>query len=151
MKITLCLSIKFWKEMLEIQKQLEEMGHTVLTPPHEVPNEKGEMIPVEEYYRIRKDSDRGDESWIWDLKEKAIRNHFEKVSQADAILVLNYDKKGIKNYIGANTLMEMGLALWLKKPIYLLNPIPEELGYAEEVKGMMPIVINRDLDLLSLA
>lgn len=29
---------------------------------------------------------------------------------SDAILVLNYDKKGIKNYIGGNTLMEMGFA-----------------------------------------
>ncbi|MBT4722241.1 hypothetical protein HN958_02740 [Candidatus Falkowbacteria bacterium] len=146
MKITLCLSIKFWQEMLQVQKELESLGYEVLTPPHEVPNDKGEMIPVEEYYRIRKDDSRGNESWIWDLKEKAIRAHFEKVAQSDVILVLNYYKKGIRNYIGANTLLEMGLAFWLKKRIYLLNPIPEELDYAEEIKGMMPIVINNDLE-----
>jgi len=59
--------------------------------------------------------------------------------------VLNYDKKGVKGYVGGNTLMEIGVAFFLSKPIYLLNDIPEDVSYAEEILGMMPIVINGDL------
>ena len=142
MKITICLSIKFYQEMLDIKKRLEEMGHGVLVPPHEVPDENGKMMPVMEYYKIRKEQD---EDWIWQLKKQAMNDHFKKVNQADAILVFNLDKNNVKNYIGANTLLEMGLAFWLNKPIFLFNPIPEELGYAEEIKGMQPVVICGDL------
>jgi hypothetical protein len=70
--------------------------------------------------------------------------HFDKVEWSDAILVLNYCKNGVDNYIGANTLLEMGLAFHLNKNIYLLNEIPE-LSYKEEILGMFPIVINNDL------
>ena len=75
-------------------------------------------------------------------KQKLLQ-HFNKVVWADAILVLNYDKNGVKNYIGGNTLMEMGLAFFLKKKIYLLNQIPE-LSYKEEVLGMRPIILGGD-------
>src|SRR3990167_4062096 len=64
---------------------------------------------------------------------------------ADAILVCNYDKNGIAGYVGANTLLEMGLAFHLRKPIYLLNAIPE-VSYKEEILGMQPIVIDGDLE-----
>ena len=70
--------------------------------------------------------------------------HLEKVAWAENIIILNYDKRGIENYVGANTLIEMGLAFWLKKEIYLLNPIPE-VEYKEEILGMQPIILNGDL------
>ena len=73
-----------------------------------------------------------------------MRKHFDKVAWSDAILVLNYDKNKIEGYVGANTLMEMGLALHLNKRIYLLNPMPE-ISYKEEILGMKPIIINGDL------
>ena len=62
----------------------------------------------------------------------------------DAILVANYDKKGVKGYIGGNTLMEMGLAFFLKKKVYLLNEVPE-LPYKEEILGVKPIILNDNL------
>ena len=55
MIITICSSIKFWPQIVEVKKQLEDLGYKVLTPPHEVPNKEGDMIPVEEYYRLRKE------------------------------------------------------------------------------------------------
>jgi hypothetical protein len=57
---------------------------------------------------------------------------------------LNYDKNNVKGYIGANTLLEMGLAFHLRKKIFLLNRIPE-IGYKEEILGMGPFVIDGDL------
>jgi hypothetical protein len=150
MIITICASIQFWPQIMEAKKQLEGLGHEVLTPPHEVPDKDGLMIPVEEYFRIRKEMVENGENidLVWQRKNEAIMWHFEKVSEADAILVLNYEKKGIANYIGGNTLMEMGVAGWLKKPIYLYNPIPESLSYFEEIKGLQPIVINGNLSLI---
>jgi nucleoside 2-deoxyribosyltransferase len=151
MIITICASIKFYPQIVEVKKQLEALGHEVLIPPHEVLNKEGAMIPVEEYYRIRKEMvDRGENiDWVWERKNQAIKWHNDKINQADVILVLNYDKNGVTNYIGGNTLMEVGVAFWLKKPIYLFNPIPEGVSYFEEIKGMRPIVINGDLNLIT--
>jgi len=150
MKITICASIKFYPEILDIKKQLEDLGNQVLIPPHEVKNESGDFIPVEEYYKIRKSMvESGDnDDWVWQRKSEAIKWHFDKIDKSDAVLVLNLDKNKIANYIGGNTLVEIGLAFWLKKPIYLYNPIPEEVSYYEEIKGMQPIVINQNLSLI---
>jgi hypothetical protein len=143
MKITLCGSIAFYSEMEDIKQKLEKLGHEVDLPPSQVPDENGVMIPVKKYYEIRKSAEEND-GWIWDLKETAMRNHFVKVASTDVVLVTNFDKNNIKNYIGASTLLEMGLAFYLKKKIYLLNPIPE-IAYKEEILGMKPTILSGDL------
>lgn len=150
MVITICASIKFYPEILKVKKQLEDSGYEVLIPPHQVKNEAGDFIPVEEYYKIRKQmiDNNANDQWVWQRKSEAINWHFEKISKADCILVLNFDKNNIPGYIGGNTLMEMGLACWLKKPIYLYNQIPAAVSYYEEIKGMQPIIINGDLSLI---
>jgi nucleoside 2-deoxyribosyltransferase len=121
MIITICASIKFYSQILEVKKLLEEMNHEVLIPPNRVKNDQGESISVLEYYQTRKNDVENNinKDWVWQRKREAIEWHFEKVHKADVILVLNYDKNGIANYVGGNTLMEMGVAFWLKKPIYL--------------------------------
>lgn len=146
MKITICGSIAFFDKMLQIKEVLEQDGHTVKLPPHEIEDETGTMIPVKEYYDQRKRT-RTTEGWIWDAKEKAIRLHFDKVAWSDAILVLNYDKNGIVNYIGGNTFLEIGVAFYLRKKIFILFPLPE-INYKEELLGMKPTIINGDFSLL---
>jgi hypothetical protein len=146
MKITICGSIAFYEKMQEVKKELEKLGHEVDIPPCEIEDGEGKVISVQEYYKIRK-SGNEDEKWIWERKQKAIKEHFEKVVWADSILVLNYLKNEIEGYIGANTLIEMGLALHFDKPIYLLNVIPE-ISYKEEILGMKPIVIKGNLKLI---
>ena len=151
MIITICSTIKFWPRILEVKKQLEALGHEVLIPPHEVKNKEGDFIPVEEYYELRRKMmsvESQEHDWIWQRKKEAMNNHFAKVAKADVILILNYEKNGVANYIGGNVLLEIGLAFWLNKPIYFMNPIPQTLNYAEELKGMQPIVINGDLNLI---
>jgi len=143
MKITICGSVAFFDEMNEAQKNLEELGHEVKLPPFEIADESGKMISVKEYYERRK-AETDDDSWIWERKEEAMRLHFQKVEWSDAVLILNFDKNEIPNYIGANTLLEMGLAFHLNKKIFLLNDLPE-ISYKEEILGMRPIVIFQDL------
>jgi hypothetical protein len=147
MKITLCGSIAFFDQMLLVQKHFESLGHEVKLPPTEIKDGEGKLIPVAKYYEIRKTASV-DETWVWDRKAEAIMNHFNKVAWADVVLVLNYDKKGVAGYVGGNTLLEMGIAFYLGKKIFLLNPIPE-LSYKEEIIGMKPIVINSDLSLVN--
>lgn len=140
MKITLCGSIAFYDEMLAIQKQLEELGHEVRLPPPEIPGPDGQPMAVADYYQLRKESGN-DATWVWDQKERSMRAHFEKVVWAEAIVVTNYQKKIIPGYIGANTLIEMGLAFHLQKPIYLMFEIPE-IDSKEEILGMKPIPLT---------
>ncbi len=143
MKITLCGSIAFQDEILSVKEKLEKLEHEVEIWPLELKDGQGNLIPVKEYYKIRRAANE-DEKWVWDRKAEAVLEHFDKVAWSDAILVTNYDKKDVKGYIGGNTLMEMGLAFFLKKKIYLLNQIPE-LSYKEEILGVKPIILNGDL------
>ncbi len=144
MKITICGSIAFYKEMEEAKEQLEKLGHEVKLPPSRFIDGNGQPISALQYYEIRKASS-DNEGWVWNTKEEAMRRHFDKIAWSDAILVLNYAKNNIQGYVGGNTLMEAGLALFLKKKIYLLNSIPE-ISYKEEILGMKPVVINGDLN-----
>jgi len=144
MKITLCGSIAFYSEMLSTKENLEKIGHKVELPPKEVKDKEGNPISVEDYYQIRKNS-KEDDRWVWDRKKEAMLEHFDKIKWADAILVLNYDKKNIRGYIGSNTLIEMGLALFLNKKIYLLNSVPD-LPYKEEILGVRPVIIHGNLN-----
>ncbi len=134
MKITICGSMKFHEEMRDVKKQLETAGHTVFVPKSiELMDTIGYVHPEDDEERITAK-----------IEHDFIREHFRRIEQADAILVLNYDKKGIKDYIGGNTFLEMGLAFWLGKKIYLLNPVPD-MDYLTEMHAMQPTVLGGDL------
>jgi len=75
----------------------------------------------------------------------AIRKFWKQMQGGDAILVANYDKHGIKNYIGGNTLMEIGFAHVLNQKVFLLNPIPDISYYKTEIEACADAVINGDL------
>lgn len=79
------------------------------------------------------------------IENDYIKYHYNEIVNSDAVLVLNFDKNEIKNYIGGNTLIEMGNAYVLDKKIFLLNPIPE-INYKDEIVAMQPIILNGDLE-----
>lgn len=137
MTITICGSMQFHKEMREVKKLLEEKGHTVLVP------KSIELMDTVGYVHPTVDEERIQAKIEYDF----IREHFKKIEEADVVLILNYNKKGIKNYIGGNTFLEMGLAFWLGKKIYLLYPIPD-MEYKTEMYAMQPINLNGDLSKL---
>ena len=89
--ITVCGSLKFKKEMMEIAEKMALDGNCVLTP----------VYPVLENY---KRTDRQLEL----LKEA----HFKKIELSDSILVVN-----INNYIGNSTNLEIEYAKKLGKEI----------------------------------
>lgn len=130
MYITICGSVSFAKEMIEIKENLEQRGDIVVVPAN-----------IENYASGTMDIENKWEKMELDV----IRAYYEKIKNSDAILVLNYDKNNISNYVGGNSLIEIAFAHVLNKKIFLLNPIPQ-MSYSDEIEAMKPIIINRDLD-----
>jgi len=64
------------------------------------------------------------------------------------MIVLNYDKKGIHGYLGTSVLMEIAIAYFLGKKIYLLHDIDRSQPYALEVLVIDPMILNGDLSLI---
>lgn len=85
----------------------------------------------------------------YDKKGNLMRAHFEEVAKGDAILVINNEKHGTPNYIGGNVLMEMSLAFFLKKPIFILNEIPKDSSFVEEIEGMQPVLLHGDAEAIT--
>jgi len=141
MKITLCGSARLADKLVETYQQLKELGHEPLM------NEVMFKIADGTAKKIIKGM-REDHSEI-KREYNFIKWWHNSIKNSDAILVCNFDKKGIKNYIGGNTLMEIGFAHVNDKKVFLLNPIPEDVSYVDEIKAMADVVLNGDLNKIS--
>jgi hypothetical protein len=133
MKIGVAGSMAFTDKMIKVCDELRKQGHTVFMSSFG-PNYAGKGAQEIEVLKLK---DK--------YEHDAIREFWRPMQDADALLVLNYDKRGIKNYIGGNTLMEIGFAHVLNQKIYLLNPIPEIPYYKTEIEAVKPIILNGDL------
>jgi nucleoside 2-deoxyribosyltransferase len=142
MKIAICSSLYFARETKDIANKLAEKGHKVEIPLYSQKILSGE-ISFEDFHRIKERD--GDAKFREVAPEDLIKRYFKIIKNCDAILVLNLNKKGIDNYIGGNTLLEMGFAYVLEKKIFLFNGIPD-VGFKDEIKAMKPIVISQNLD-----
>ncbi len=135
MKIALCGSLSFHERLRDLQHRLEANGHTVFVPKSLDLIENGEFVkPVTVAERLAAEE-----------AHDFLREHYRKVEKADAVLIANYDKDGVRGYVGGNTFLEMGYAYYLGKPIYILNPIPDMI-YTLEIAAMRPIVLNGNVD-----
>ncbi len=141
MKIAICGSIDFTPEIKKAADQLLAKGHKVDLPTYSKKILEGELT-LEEFKKKKEKS--GDWSFRVKVDEDLIKRYFQIIKESDAVLIVNIDKKGIKNYIGGNTLLEMGFAYVLDRKIFLLNNIPK-IHYTDEIKAMQPIILNRDL------
>ena len=140
MKITICGSLNFAEKIKEIAEELEANGHEVEMPASI--NDFG-VNNFEEADALKNDR----ENYIKKIKPDYARGHFNKILNGDAILVVNIDKKGIKNYIGGATFSEIMMALHGKKKIYFLNPMPTEPEiFIDEIESVDPIILDGDLN-----
>lgn len=135
MKILIICSKAFYKDIAPIKEKLEQIGHII-----ELPNS---------YYdpEVEKRSWELGEKEHAEFKERMFRMSKERIAEMDAVLTLNFDKNGKKNYIGGATFLELYEAFMGNKKIFLWNDIPEGMLY-DEISGFSPIVINGDLDLV---
>ena len=142
MKIAICGSIAFSHEMIDISKKLTEMGHTTNIPKYTQKIRDGE-ITLDHFMSIKEKE--GDLNFRKEVEEDLIKRYYRLIKEADAILVINHDKKGTPNYIGGNTLIELAFAHVFDKPIFLLNEIPK-MHYSDEIVAMNPVVIHGNLE-----
>ena len=133
MKIVICGSMSSACQMIDAQKELVKNNHQIVLPKDT--KKYAEKVLKEE---------TAHESTQNKIEHDLIRDYFEKIKNSDAVLVVNVNKRGIKNYIGGNSFLEMGFAHVLDKKIYLYNEIPD-LSYTDEIVAMQPMVINQDL------
>jgi len=140
MKIALCGSLNFGEEAFnEIKRKLVSMKHEVLKP-----------ASIEKFGPKINEIKNNKELYL-KIAPSFIRKHFNKVAGSDAILVINLERHGIKNYIGGNTFAEIMVAFYLNKKIFLLNSIPddEKLSFIlDEIKAVKPVVLNGNLNLI---
>lgn len=130
MKILLICSKAFYDRLLDIKSKLEKLGHEISMPNcWDCPETEAKYRGTSEHA---------------DWKAKMIRHSEEVIKQMDAVLVLNYDKNGQKNYIGGATFLEIYDAFRMKKKIYFMNDIPEGM-LKDELIGFSPIIINGDI------
>lgn len=128
----------FYKELVDIEKQLEAKGFTV-------------NIPVSaQIMKKKNDFDVSHFKGVFTHKQKGefILTNFQEIAKGDSILVVNGEKNGIKGYIGANVLMEIGLAFYLGKKIYIWKPIEEYAPHKEELLAFDATFINKDLTII---
>lgn len=142
MRIAICLSLDFANQIKEIVNQLNQQGHEVVLPKTVEMILNGE-VTFEQIIKEKKNGEISDRM----IKQNILKYYFEKIKEVDAIFVLNFEKRGIKGYIGGNTFLEIGFAHVLNKRIFLLNEIPD-ISYKDEIKAMQPVILNGDLNLI---
>ncbi len=144
MKIVVCASVVFSDKIIEIYNRLESDGHKV-DIPYVTRQIKEGKLSLEKYILDKqKNGDlRYRESYANDVD--MIKRYYNLIKNCNAILVLNYSKNDIENYIGGSVLMEMSFAYVSDKKIFLLNPVPN-ISYSDELVSMKPIILNGDLN-----
>ncbi len=125
----------FAKEMVETKKLLEKNGFEVDFAPDTYDCLKNPNL------KLNEDLEHCERT---DIMKACM--HLQE--NCDAVLILNHPKEGIDGYIGTHSLIELGLAYYLKQKIFLLYPPPpkEEARYHVEVMHMKPIILNGDIN-----
>jgi len=148
LKITFCGSSKTYTKsdadgtpsMEEIYNRLTAQGHICFLP--KLP---GKPFGFDE---LEFEKEYGREELLR-IKPIVTLEHFKKIEASDAVLIVNHsrerDGKFIEGYFGSNTLMELAVAYYLRKKIYILKPFQENHPHYEEIAKLDTIILNGDL------
>lgn len=128
MKILIHASLDFVNELIFAKDYIENLTKFEV------------ILPELTRYQYIRDK-QGDDVEFTKIKNRLTIENMRNVEICDALLILNYSHRSIENYIGGNSFIEMCIAFYLKKPIFLLNDIPEDMLYTEEIKALYPQVI----------
>lgn len=142
--IVICSSAAFYKHVCELADQLEAKGFTVVIPATARKMRETNDFDVAAYKTWYENADD------FTKKQAFMDAHFAEIAQGDVILVVNDKKHGVEGYIGPNVLMEMAIAYYLQKPIYVLNTVTPEVSVYEEVMGMQAVQLDGSIQNLEL-
>jgi hypothetical protein len=127
--VAICGSMSAAKEMVKAKKDLEK---------------RGLKVHIQEDIQDFVEGKRTDEDKWRKIEIDPFKNYFKVIKKCEGILVVNTEKRGIKGYIGGNTLIEMAFAYVLDKKIFLLNEIPQ-LSYTDEIAAFKPVILKGNL------
>ena len=143
MKIVIVGSSAFSDKMVQYKAKLKSLGHDAIVHPDYEEIVAGKNPKLLE--RMQKEHGKVKKQYDY------IKWYFHAIKKSDAILVLNFNKKNIKNYIGANTFLQIGDAFELGKKIYLVNDLPDQDYIRDELEAIEFTVLNGDLSKISKA
>ncbi len=124
----------FASQMIAAKNRLEQNGHACFLPEDAHEWAEGRVVERDDIEGARRKRENN-----------LIKRHFDLIEKSDAILVMNHDKRGIKNYIGGNSFLEIGFAHVLGKKIFLLRDIPDIELMREEIVAVQPVILDNDL------
>lgn len=131
MKLLIICSKSFYSKIPQIKQKVEQKNIEVFLPNcYDAPQTEAKYRGTDKH-----------SSW----KASMIKRSEQVISNMDAVLVLNFDKNGVSNYIGGATFLEMYNAFKLGKKIYMYNQIQEGI-LKDEIIGFSPVILNGDLD-----
>lgn len=123
-RIVICGSMSFYGDMLDIQNLLKNNGILSIVP--EAENQYTDILSKKDFNTF---------------KRHVSFQYLKKIRAPEtvAILAVNRDKHGIKDYIGPNTFAEIAIAFAQGKQIFLLQGIPDV--YLDELHawGVVPL------------
>lgn len=136
MKIAIIGSMKFAKDMVKLKNELDKLGHQSSIP-----------VGTEPHLKDKDFVENLEQNLKFCIENNVMRDNFFHVAKHDAVLVLNKRRSGIDGYIGISALLEMGIAHYHKKKIFLMYPTPhyKDARWAHEVAIMQPVILNGDL------
>ncbi len=141
-KLAICASAAVYDRAIPLSDQVAELGFEVILPATAQAMKSRGAANTEAAVDWSQIADK------YEYKAELIRGHFDVITDADAVLVMNLEKDGKPDYIGGNVLMEMTLAFYLHKPIYVYGSVPKDSPLIDEILGMQPIFLNSSLDRL---
>ena len=120
-KIVIASSAKFYKEALELKKELENKDYNVIDYPKNI------NVNIEEEYK------------------QAYERFYDNLSKTDDLILFNLDKNGIEGYIGYESFAELSY-LVVKKiqvnndhKIYIYKMPSKEVGCYDEIKHFLEL------------
>lgn len=132
-RIVICGSMSTYKEMIKIKKYLKRFCIEAIIP-------EDDSSLTEQLFKQKNTRD--------EYKRKLSKMHMTKIRdpKTQSILIINSDKYGIKNYIGANSFAEIAIAFIQNKRIFLLYDFPDM--YYDELSAWKVIPLKGDIDIL---
>jgi hypothetical protein len=124
-------SMAFYGYMYRLQDELAEEGVESLLP--EAQDDLAELLPSAQFEALKREM-----SFAHIRRVKNPRTY--------GILVANFEKHSLPNYIGPSTFAEVAIAASQGKKIFILNEFPQV--YAEELSLWGAIALRGRLDLL---
>jgi diphthamide synthase subunit DPH2 len=149
--IVICGSMSFLEKLNEVRDTLKEKGYNVISPTLSKEESEYGAVTFTEMLEERGGIEGVEvKDVLWNIKTKAIKNYLKYIEKADAVLICNFTKGKEVDRIGDNAFLEMTVAFYLKKKVFVLNGPPYKSSKCEEVIAMKSVFLYGNIDAIKV-